>query len=132
MSLRGVELCAVVSAGCSSLIWGGVAWSCQESVEITCAVRGNADNLFSGIDRTRIEEKQRRVGRDERVEIDQRPTIQSDECARIEVRIERYANDVAVVVDAQGDTREVTRERSQILDARLFAPQIGDGGSVGP
>ena len=71
-------------------------------------------------------------GRDERVEIDQHPTIQSDECARIELRIERDANDVAVFVDAEGDTGEVTRERSQILDARLFAPQVGDGGSIGP
>src|SRR5580692_11553554 len=75
----------------------------QVSMEITCAVDGNTDNLFPGIDRTRIEEKQRRVGRDERVEIDQRPAIQPDECARIEVRVERYANDVAVIVDAEGD-----------------------------
>jgi hypothetical protein len=37
-------------------------------MEITCAVYGNADDLFPGIDRTRIEEKQRRAGRDERVE----------------------------------------------------------------
>ena len=101
-------------------------------MEFTCAVYGNANNLFPGIDRARIEEKQRRVCRDERVEIDQHPTIQSDVCARIELRIERDANDVAVFVDAEGDTGEVTRERSQILDARLFAPQVGVSGSIGP
>src|SRR5689334_19797543 len=101
-------------------------------MEITCAVYGNADNLFPGIDRSRVEEKKRRVGRDERVEIDQHPTIQPDVCARIELRIERYANDVAVFVDAEGDTGEITRERSQILHPCLFAPQVGVSGSIGP
>src|ERR1700737_358952 len=98
---------------------------------ISFAVDGNAYDLSAGVDGTGIEEKQRGVGGNQRVEIDQHPAILTEECAWVKVRIERQSDDIAPVVNTEGYAGDIILDRSHILYARLLAPQEAVKGSVG-
>jgi hypothetical protein len=99
-------------------VLGAVDRSRQISMRLAFAVHGNAYDLSTGVDGTGIEKKQRGIGRNHRVEIYRSPAIPPEECAWIEVRLERYAGDISAVVDAQGDTGDVALDRSKILDGQ--------------
>src|ERR1700682_1704444 len=105
-------------------------WSRQISMGISFAVNGNAYDLSAGVDGTGIEKKQRGVGGNQRVEIDHHPAILTEECAWVKVRIERQSDDITQIINAEGDAGDIILDRSQILDARLLAPQEAVKGSV--
>ena len=96
--------------------------------------RGDARDLTDIVDGFRGLQIPRRIGGDERVEVDPSPAL-PDERGRIEVRIEGKADDLAPVIDgvAAGRARSIYRARksTEILHAGLRRPQEAVLGAIG-
>ena len=88
---------------------------CQEAMDLaTVRVDGKAHDLARGIDAESVEQVQGRLAGNEAVEVVHHPILPK-ECRQVlPAGVDRDAGDLALVVDRDGSTYDVPRQRTQV------------------
>jgi hypothetical protein len=92
---------------------GGISgtWGCQECMNVACTVDAETNDLSAGIDAVGEQQIQRGVSRNESVEVSHH-AILPEECARIPVLVERCADRIACVVNAEPSAVNISIRRN--------------------
>ena len=104
-AIRGARVCVV-------------AWDCQEGVQLAGAGSAKARDLPLIVDCVCIQQIQRSVGRNERVEILHHAVLPK-EGTGIQDTCSRTTNDLAAIVDSLSTAGRIALDRAQVLRSSL-------------